>query len=861
MLRLYRFLLSLFPASFRQDFAADMEADFRRTRAEASGPVARGVGAVAAIWDAVRHAALAHWDIARQDLHFVRRVLLRNPGYALTAILVTAIGVGVNAAAFSVADFVLVRPLPFPEPDRLVKLWQSPPGYSDMELSPGNLVDWKAMSTSFEAVAGFATTQVNVAGIDRPERVAAADVEPGLFGLLGARPWIGRLFTEADAVPGSSPALVVSAAYWRDRLGSPADLAGVTLLIDGVPAPVIGVLPPAFVFPDRATDLWRPLGFAAEDLVDRANNYLQAVARLKPGVSVETARADLGVVAARLAEQFPEANEQTGATVNRLRDEYSQRSRLLLLTLVGASVCMLLIACANLANLLVARSLARRSELTVRAALGAGRERLARQIATEAVVLVGLGAAAGVALAALTVPLLARLVPDSLPLGELPRLDLRILGIAAIAALATATVVAVLAGRQVDTANATDVLRGGQRAGDGGRERLRSTLMATEVAASAMLLVTAGLLLRSVQRVSEVDPGFRPEAVLTARTALPPSRYLEPEVRARFYRDVLEAVRAVPGVRSAGYTTCLPMVCGGMIWPAAIDGDARVRAAANSASLRFVTPAFLATLGIGLERGRDVSDEDRAEGQAVAVVSRSFIERYWPGQDGLGKRFRIAGRERLVVGVTRDVRVRGPERTAEPQVYLPAAQGDTLTAAGYWPRDLVIRTDGRAPDLGAAVERIVHAIDPEQPVALRSMAAVVEALTATRNDQLRIVAALALIALVLAAVGLHGLLAFVVASRSRELGVRMALGADRAAVVRLVTGRAVAVVVAGLIPGLALSFLAARSIRAVLFGVPPADLVTYGVVIAVCLALGLVGASIPAWRAARLDPATTLRSD
>ncbi|MGE0439640.1 MAG: ABC transporter permease [Gemmatimonadales bacterium] len=861
MHRLYRLLLSLFPGSFRQEYEADMEADFRQRHQQASGAAERTAVTLHAIWDAVRNAVLAHWDIARQDLRFVARVLGRNPGYALTAVLVTAIGVGVNAAAFSVADFVLVRPLSFPEAGRLVKVWQSPPGYPDMELSPGNLVDYQAMNASFEALAGFAYAEVNVAGIDRPERVRSVDAEPVLFDILGARPMLGRLFTEADARPGAPRTAVVSAEYWRHRLGAPADLARVTVRLDGEAVQVIGVMPPSFIFPDRTTELWEPLAFSAADLTDRANNYLQSVARLKPGVSIETARADLAVLATRLEERFPDANERTGASVVRLRDEYSQRARLLLLTLVGASVCMLLIACSNLANLLLARSLARRSELTVRAALGAGRDRLARQIATEAVVLVTLGAGVGIGLAAVAVPLLARLVPDSLPLGALPRLDLRVLGIAGVAALVTAVIVSLLAGRQVDTGKATDVLRGGQRAGDGGRERLRSVLMATEVAASAMLLVTAGLLLRSVQRVADVDPGFRDEAVLTARTALPSPRYDSLPVRARFYREVLEAARALPGVRSAGYTTCLPMVCGGMIWPATVDGDALVRNASNSASLRFITPEFLETLGIGLERGRDVAESDRSDGLAVAVVSRSFVERHWPGEDGLGKRFRIAGRERVVIGVTRDVRVRGPERIAEPQVYLPAAQADTLTASGYWPRDLAIRTLGVVEDLGPTVERIVHAIDPDQPVAIRPMSAVVAAQTAGRSDQVRIVAALALIAIVLAAVGLHGLLAFVVASRSRELGVRMALGANRASVVRLVAGRSVAVVAAGLVPGLALSLLAARSIRAVLFGVLPVDPATYAVVIAICLALGLVGAAIPAWRAARLDPAATLRSD
>ncbi len=859
-MRLLRWLVSLFPAGFRQEFASDIEADFLRQRREASG-----LG-VAVLWagtiaDLLRHALLAHWDILRQDLRFIARSLLRRPGYGVTAVMVTAIGVGANASAFSVADYVLVRPLPFVGADRLVKLWQHPPGYSEMELSPANYRDWKTASSSFEAMGAFTNAAANLTGLERPERLQTTLVGPELLPLLGARLLLGRPFAPDDAEPGAPRTMVVSERFWRDRLGAAPGVVGSSLNLDGLPHQVIGVLPRQFTFPDRRTDVWVPLTLTEASFADRADNYLEVLARLRDGVTVEQARADLAIIADRLAREYPAANERTGATVQWLRDSFSQRSRVLLLALVGASLCILLIACANLGNLFLARALARENELVVRAALGAGRERLIRQAVTECLVIVGVGGLVGLAIAAGAVPLLARLVPESLPLGDPPALDGAVIAFAAGATLITGIVLAVLTGRRAEGDHAAAVLRGGQRGGSAARERLRRLLLVTEVAASVILLVTAGLLLRAVQRVSQVAPGFQADGAFTVRTALPATRYLDNAARDRFYREVLAGVAAIPGVESAAYTTCLPMVCGGMIWPASPDGDPQIRDARNTASVRFVTPGFVATLGIPLLRGREVTEADRRDGQDVAVVSASFVDRHWPGEDGLGKRFSVVGRNRMVVGVVADVRVRGLERTAEPQLYLPAAQIDSAMSY-YWPQDLVVRSALSPEALLPQVERTIAAIDRDQPLTTpRALADLVSSQTATRGDQLRIVAVLAAIALLLAAIGIHGLLSYLVTARSRELGVRMALGASRSSVVRLVAGYGVVLVVAGAVPGAILSYLAARAIRAVLFGVPPGDLLTYATVLGVCLVVALAGATVPAWRAARVDPAAMIRRD
>jgi len=859
-MRFLRWLLALFPAGFRQEFASEIEADLRRQRREAAGP------GLATFWaratgDLLRHALLAHWDILRQDLRFVARSLVRRPGYAATAVLVTAIGVGANAAAFSVADYVLVRPLPFPAADRLVKLWQHPPGYPEMELSPANYRDWKDASSTFESMGAFTNTAANLTGLERPDRIQTTLVGPELLPLLGANPLLGRRFDPNDAEPGAPRTMVVSERFWRDRLGAAPGAVGSTLALDGIPHQIIGVLPVGFAFPDRRTDVWLPLTLDEASLVDRANNYLEVLARLRDGVTIEQARADLAVIADRLARQYPAANEGTGATVQWLRDSYSQRSRLLLLALVGASLCILLIACANLGSLLLARALARESELVVRAALGAGRDRLIRQAVTECLVIVAAGGLAGLAVAAAAIPLLARLVPESLPLHDPPTLDRAVIGFAAVATAVTAILLAVLTGRRAEGNHAAAVLRGGQRGGNAARERLRQWLLAGEVAASVVLLVTAGLLLRAVQRVAEVDPGFQVDGAFTVRTALPASRYLDNDLRDRFYRDVQAGVAAIPGVEAAAYTTCLPMVCGGMIWPASPDGDPQIRAVGNTASVRFVTPGYIATLGIPLLRGREVTEADRRGGQDVAVVSASFAERHWPGEDGLGKRFTVVGRNRMVVGVVADIRVRGLERTAEPQLYLPASQIDSAMGY-YWPQDLVVRSSLTPAALLPQIERTIAAIDRDQPLTSpRALTELVSDQTATRGDQVRMVVVLGAIALVLATIGIHGLLSYLVTARARELGVRMALGASRSSVVRLVASNGLRLVAAGAVPGLILSYLAARAIRAVLFGVPPGDLITYATVLGICLVVALVGATIPAWRAARVDPAAMIRSD
>ncbi|MBA3260204.1 MAG: ABC transporter permease [Gemmatimonadales bacterium] len=861
-MRFYQVLLRLYPRSFRAEYETEMCALFAERRRATDG-----VGGRFALWagawaDVMVNAAAAHWEILRQDLRYTVRALARTPGFAITAVFVVALGVGANTAAFSLADYVLLRPLPFPEPERLVKLWGGVPGYARIELSPADFRDWRAAAASFEAMGAYHNNQVNLVGQGEPERLDATSVTSDLLPILGVQPALGRLFTPADDQEGVGGTVLLSYGLWRSRFGGDARVVGRSLLLDGMPYVVIGVMPRDFHFPRREVALWTPIRFDAAAFEDRNNNYLQALGKLRPGVSLEEAQAELKVVTARLAREFPESNEHTGSNAYLLQDDLSQQARLLLLALCGAALCILLIACANLANLLLARAVARQHELALRTALGAGRERLVRQLVTESLVLALVGGAVGVLVAMAMFPLLGRLVPESLPVAGGPGLDLRMLAFAGLITGLTGIGFGVVPALRACRGTSLDVLREGNRAGGGRRQSLRAALVITELAVSVVLLVSAGLLIRALWRLRAVDPGFRAETVLTLRTALPMPKYAPTARRNAFYSRVLSEVRALPGVASAAYISFLPMAMTGGIWPVVMDGEPERREQNRVASLRYTTPGFFATLGIPVRRGRDVRESDTRESQFVAVVSESFARRYWPDADPLGRQFKFAFEERTVVGVVGDIMVRGPERTSEPQVYLPAPQVADSSIIFYAPQELVLRSSAEPGALLPAIREAVQRADPEQPISnVQTMGAIVADQTASRAVQARLLGALAAIALLLAGVGIHGLLSYTVSDRSREIGVRMALGARPRDIVGMVVGQGVRLAVAGVVPGVLLAYLAGRGLESLLASVRPGDAGTFLSVVALCLVMTTAGCFFPAWRAARLDPITAIKSE
>ncbi len=860
-MRFYRALLRLYPAGFRAEYGDELQAVFAERSREYTGPLAGLRLALAALGDVMPNAIAAHWDVLVQDLRYAWRSLSRTPGFAVTAILVVALGVGANTAAFSLADFALVRPLPFPEPDRLVKLWQSTPGYGRFELSPANYRDWKAMMrNTVDGMGAYANRAVNLVGSTEPRRLQTSVVTPDLFGLLGVSALAGRTFTPRDTADAQT--VVLSYGLWQTQFGGDPNILGSVVRLDGTPFTVIGVMPATFRFPTGEVEAWTPLLFGEEDFLERNDNYLYAVARLKEGVPLDRAAEELAVISARLERQYPKENRDMKGLVIRLRDEVGQRARLLLLALCGAALCILLLACANLASLLLARAMHRVRELAVRAALGAGPERLVRQLMTESVGLAVAGGIVGVAVAMAALPLLAQLVPSTLPIAEEPSVDWRALVVAAVLITVTGLVFGVGPAIHAARSKALHALREGGRTGGGRTQRVRAGLVVVEVAASVVLLVSSGLLLRAVMRIQATDPGFHAESVLTLHTALPSPKYDITARRDRFYGQVLQEVRALPGVQNAAYVTGVPMGLRGGIWPVAISGEEVVADASNSASLRFVTPAFFATMGIPLREGRDVADTDTRESPFVAVVSESFARRYWPTESPIGKRFNFALGERAIVGVVGDVRVRGLEQTSEPQVYLPSRQLADSSLIFYPPKDLVVRSTAPAGDLVPAIRRIITAADPEQPISnVRTMTAILDDETAPRVTQIRVLGTLSLIALLIAGVGVHGLLTFTVARRFRELGVRRALGEQAGSIVRRVMREGLLLALIGVAIGLVLAYSVARGMSALLAGIEPADPATIAAGAGLCFATAFLGCLRPAVRAARVDPIVALREE
>jgi putative ABC transport system permease protein len=534
----------------------------------------------------------------------------------------------------------------------------------------------------------------------------------------------------------------------------------------------------------------------------------------------------------------------------------------MLTVLCGASLSMLLLTCANLSNLLLARAAARERELAVRAALGAGRERLVRQLFTESAVLAVVGGALGILVAVFTVPLLGRLVPTTLPIASRPSVDLRVLGLAAAFAGLTGVGFGLIPALRAGGRTGFGALREGARSGGGRKQRLRRFLVTVEVAVSVALLACSGLLIRAVWRVQAVDPGFAAEGVLTLRSELPLPKYDSLASRTAFYRTVLSQIQAQPGVSGAAYTSGLPMVMTGGIAGVEVPGREVRPRRLEAVSVRWVSSRFFQVLRIPVRRGRSVDDTDAADRLLVAVVSESFAERYWPGQDPIGMTFRVRDQDRTVVGVVGDIKVRGLERTSEPQVYFPTDQVPEGFGGFYHPKDLVIRFIGKPASFVTAARRIIRAADPDLPITnVRMMTDVVAGETATRRAQLGVLGALAAIALLLAGVGIHGLLAYTVSQRSQEIGVRLALGAEPGGIGRLVLREGLVLAVVGIVPGVAAAYAAARALSTLLFGVPPGDPVTLLAAVGVALLMTVAGSIVPAWRAVRVSPVSAMRAE
>lgn len=858
---MFPWLLRLYPASFRNEYAGEMQAVFARERRDVQTSLGLIVLYLRVIADTCVNAAGVHWDILVRDVRYSLRALSRTPAFTVTAVAVVALGVGATTAAFSITDFVLVRPLPYPNADRLVKVWEQRPRAARVDLSPANYQDWKQMAKSFDAFAAYRLLSINLTGSSQPLRLEGAVFSADVLRALGVDPMIGRAFTSEDTVEGAPRTVLLSHGLWEREFGADRSIVGKAVRLDERPYTVIGVMPREFTFPTRRAQLWTAMQFAPVEFHDRNSNYLNVIATLHPGVSLDAASTEMDVLAARLKQSYPKENEHTGARVLRLRDELSQQTRTVFIALLGAAGCVLLIACANLTNLLLARAIARRREMAVRVALGAGRERVLRQLLTESLLLTGCGGIFGVVLATAILPILARLVPTGLPVAETPSLDLRVLTFAAAITLVTGVVFGVAPMLQRRRDRPTDGLRDDARSGGGRRERLRGALVVAEITASVVLLVVCGLLLRALWTIQAIDPGFQTERALTVRTSLALTKYTTTATRTAFYERVLSEVRALPGVSGAAYISFLPLSdMRGGTFPVSVSGQVEDRRENRVAFLRYVTPGFFQALGIQLRRGRDVRDSDRGDTQYVAVVSDSFAARFFPGEDPIGRRFTFARDEREIVGVVADIKIGGLTRVSAPQVYVPQQQVADGAFEWYAPKDLVVKTSGDPLAFVSMVRAIVHKADPDVPLSdIQTLDSLLDQDNSSRIAQLRVLGAFAVVALLLGGIGIHGLLAFAVSARTREIGVRMALGAQRADVVMMIAKRSLTLAAIGIAAGVVLAYLSARGIESLLVGVTPGDGLTFVVAIGLALATAVVGSLRPALRAARVDPVSVIR--
>jgi putative ABC transport system permease protein len=803
-----------------------------------------------------------------QDLKYAWRMLLSNPGFTFVALFALILGIGASTAIFSVVNAVLLRPLPFHDPGRLVMVWTDFPNANlfQIGLSEPEFFDVRNQRRLFQAVAAVQSTKVNLTGIAEPERLPILYTSASFFPVLGASPIRGRAYTAEEDFPGRNDVVVLSFELSHRLFGGPDNVIGKKLLLDDRSTTVVGVMPPGFHLGDYAAELWAPIALDPGKIGDRSQHYLRALARLAPGVTVDQARSAMKSLARQLTEEYPQAyiNDAWNLKLVGLQNQIVGDIRPALLVLLGAVGFVLLIACVNVANLLLARAAAREREIGIRSALGASRQRLFRQLMTESVVLALLGGVGGLLLAYAATQVLVVIGRGQIPrLGELS-VDWRVLTFTLGASLVTGIVFGLMPALQANRPSFSATLREGSPTGQLGRSRLRGGLVVAELAIALMLLIGASLLIKSFIGLRQLNPGFNPKNVLSLQLLLPKTRYPEEAQQTAFFRRAIAEIHSLPSVISVGAVSQLPF--SDDYWSSAVLVRGKVLDTATghpSAEIdwRSVSPGYFETMQIPLERGRTFLPADDEKAQQVAIVDEAMARRAWPNEDPLGKQVQEASFDKVnpwltVVGVVGKVKHYGLTSEGRELVYRPQLQ----RAAPFRAMTLVVRSALPPESLLQSIRAKLRALDPDQPLSrVTTMNELVAASIAKQRFYLFVLSAFSVVALVLASVGIYGLVAFSAAQRTHELGIRMALGADRDDVLKLIVGQGLALTLIGLPVGLIAGYAGSRVMSSLLYGVSAGDPFVYLTVTLVLGSVALIASYLPARRATRLDPLIALR--
>ncbi|HVF43691.1 MAG TPA: ABC transporter permease [Pyrinomonadaceae bacterium] len=800
-------------------------------------------------------------EVLLKDVRFGARTLLKSRGFTLVAVMTLAIGIGANTAIFSVVNAVLLRPLPYRDPARLVTVLHD----GGSPVAPANFLDWREQGRSFESIAAAQSWNVTMTGQDRPEQLNVLQTSAEMFRVLGVDARLGRTYASGEDQPGREHVVVISHGLWQRRFGGERSVVGREVMFDGEPYTIVGVMPPDFQFaPFWAThaEAWLPLNLGPR-VGDRRGQSLRVFARLKPGVTREQAQAEMETINGRLKEQHPRENEGLAVSVDSLHERVVGKSRPALLIMLGAVGFVLLIACANVANLLLAKAASRRREIAVRIALGAGRWRVVRQLLTESLMLSLAGGAAGLLLASWSNTALASLGPDTIPRVRSAGLDARVvvftLGLSVFVGILFGLVPALRSTKTDLTESLKDRTRGPSH--DRRSERVRQLLVVGEVAVSLVLLVGGGLMMRSFLRLTSVAPGFDPRGVLTATVPLSGPRYSTDEQRAAFFRQLTERLGALPGVKSASAVNHLPL--GGDVWTLGLTIEGRPAPPDSerpSAVYRVARPEYFRTMGAPLLKGRDFTERDDDAAPGVVIVNEALARRHWPNEDALGKRITVSGegsKPREVVGVVRDLKQGDWASAPKPEMYLPHAQ-----AASPRSMTLVMRAASDPSELAPEVRREVWALDKDLPVSqIISMDDVVADSVGQQRFNTLLIGVFAASALILAAVGVYGVMSHAVAQRTHEIGVRMALGARGRDVLGMVLRQGLVLTLSGLAVGLVGAFALTRVLDSILYEVSATDPVVFGGMAAALTLSALLACYVPARRATKVDPMEALRYD